>query len=212
VPLQQEILSDNIRDTLYTICANLAPMAGFVHSKHGVYCKPTGLVPEYPTKCPADVGLLIRQTAPPHTMLIPVNTVAIDITVTSSPRHRKSSPAYFSNKLTYQGPSGLSALKLSHSTAVHDPTYFQTLITNQILLLPFTVDPFGGLGHHAHTTSSMVAPSPPKTQHHQNHHTTRPGIQLATTHPGYVQSAPTGSPNGMTTQGNQNIHATTHNI
>ena len=34
----KKILSDNIRDALFTVCSHLAPMAGFVHSKHSVVC------------------------------------------------------------------------------------------------------------------------------------------------------------------------------
>ena len=81
----KKVLSDNIRDTLYTVCSHLAPMAGFVHSKHAVSCEPAGLLPDHPAKRPADVGLLIRPAAlfnPPST---PVSTVAIDITVTKTP-------------------------------------------------------------------------------------------------------------------------------
>ena len=67
----KKVLSDNIRDTLYTICTNLAPLAGLVHSHHSVSCETGGLLPTHPTKRPADVGLALKPSARPHGTLHP---------------------------------------------------------------------------------------------------------------------------------------------
>jgi hypothetical protein len=75
-------------------------------------------------------------------------------------------------------------LKLTRSQQVNNPEYFQALLDNKIMLLPFTVDPFGGLGPHTHTflygtdkdTPNKPAPPPPnwrdtlKTPHTVTHY------------------------------------------
>jgi hypothetical protein len=71
------------------------------------------------------------------------------------------------NPVTNQG-SHLFSLrrKLSRSADVNNPTYFQAFLDNNIALLPFTVDPFGGIGYFAHRflygTSSTLPHKPPE--------------------------------------------------
>ena len=154
----KKVLSDNIRDTLYTVCSHLAPMAGFVHSKHAVSCEPAGLLPDHPAKRPADVGLLIRPAALSNPPSTPVSTVAIDITVTSSPTTDPPARPTPQKPLTKAHLDSLRR-KLSHSASVHNPAYFQNLLDNNILLLPFTIDPFGGLGYHAHRFQKRILPT-----------------------------------------------------
>ena len=117
----KKILSDNIRDAVYTICSNLAPMAQFVHSKHGVLCEPANLLPNFPGKRPADIGLTLRPSAlacpPPH----PVDFLAIDITVTKPPTSEPPAPAPKPTSLTKAHLESLRR-KLTHSTPdVHGP-------------------------------------------------------------------------------------------
>jgi hypothetical protein len=163
----KKILSDNIRDTIYTICTNLAPLAGLVHSKHAVTCETTNLIPEFPGKRPADIGLRIKPSAltstPPH----PVEYLAIDITVTKTPDPAPDRPAL---QTAPRNKAHLDALrrKLSFTQGVHNPTYYSAMLSNNIMLLPFTVDPFGGIGHQAHlflygttTTEPAIPPDPP---------------------------------------------------
>jgi hypothetical protein len=61
--------------------------------------------------------------------------------------------------------------KLTGTQAVNNDTYFQAIIDNGIMLLPFTVDPFGGLGPHGHaflygTGSTTLSPAPPPLPPH----------------------------------------------
>jgi hypothetical protein len=89
----KKVLSDNIRDTIYTICSNLAPLAGLVHSKHAVTCETANLIPEFPGKRPADIGLRIKPSALASTPTHPVEYLAIDITVTKTPdQHQAGLP------------------------------------------------------------------------------------------------------------------------
>jgi hypothetical protein len=65
--------------------------------------------------------------------------------------------------------------KLSPFEDVHNPLYFQAFLDNIIALLPFTVDPFGGLGYHAHrflygTTTSNPTHVPPQPPPALSHH------------------------------------------
>jgi hypothetical protein len=161
----KKTLRDNLRDTVYTLCTNLAPMAGFVHTKHAVSCETGNLLPDYPGKRPADVGLCLCPSAIPSNPPHPVHFLAINITATSPPQlddtpaqpqlpatapdTEPPRPAHKPNPITKAHLDYLR-LKLSRSQQVNNPEYFQALLDNKIMLLPFTVDPFGGLGTHAH--------------------------------------------------------------
>lgn len=166
----KKVLSDNIRDTLYTLCTNLAPLADMVHSKHAVTCETANLIPEFPGKRPADIGLRIKQSALTSNPTYPVEYLAIDVTVTKTPDQAPGRPA---PQTTPRNKAHLDAYrrKLSHTHAVHNPTYFQAMLANNIMLLPFTVDPFGGLGHQAQlflygaTTKTPCQPPEPPPQH-----------------------------------------------
>jgi hypothetical protein len=81
----KKILSYNIRDTIYTICHTITPLAGFVHSPHSISCKTGNLLPNYPGKHPADVGLHLRPSALASTPRTPIAFfMAINITVSST--------------------------------------------------------------------------------------------------------------------------------
>jgi hypothetical protein len=161
-------------------------MAGFVHTKHAVSCETGNLLPDYPGKRPADVGLCLRPSAIPSNPPHPVHFLAIDITTTSPPQldddtptqpqlpatapdTEPARPAHKPNPITKAHLDSLR-LKLTRSQQVNNPEYFQALLDNKIMLLPFTVDPFGGLGTHAHaflygthkdTPNTPPAPPPP---------------------------------------------------
>jgi hypothetical protein len=85
-------------------------------------------------------------------------------------------------------------MKLSRSQMVDNPEYFQALLDNKILLLPFTVDPFGGLGSYAHTflygstpNKYSPPPAPPPPNWRSSLH-----LPHATTHFDQLQHIPTG--------------------
>jgi hypothetical protein len=84
--------------------------------------------------------------------------------------------------------------KLSNSQLVNNTDYFTALLDNKILLLPFTVDPFGGLRYYAHTflygaedTKTTPPPAPPPPEW-------RSTLRLphAITHYDQLQHIPTG--------------------
>jgi hypothetical protein len=100
----KKTLSDNLRDTVFTLCTNLAPMAGFMHTKHAVSYKTGNLLPDYPGKRPADVGLCLRPSAIPSNPPHPVNFLAIDITTTSPPQ-LDNTPAHLSYQQHHQTQS-----------------------------------------------------------------------------------------------------------
>jgi hypothetical protein len=160
----KKVLSDNIRDTIYTICTNLAPLAGLVHSKHAVTCETANLIPEFPGK---RLGLRTKPSALASTPTHPVEYLAIDISVTKTPNPAPDRPV---PQTAPRNNAHLDALrrKLSHTQGVHSPTYYGAMLANNIMLLPFTVDPFGGIGHQAHlflygttTKEPTTPPDPP---------------------------------------------------
>lgn len=82
--------------------------------------------------------------------------------------------------------------KLNASADVPNPEYFEALRTNHIMLLPFTVDPLGGLGYHAHLflygsqpTKTVKPPDPPPPN-------SGPRSDHGTLHYNQLQAAPTG--------------------
>jgi hypothetical protein len=161
----KKILSDNIRDTIYTVCHTLAPLAGFTHSCHSVTRETSNLLPAFPTKRPADVGIRLRPSALSSTPKTPIDFLAIDITVTKTPDAMTAVEPASNNPVTKAHLFSLRR-KLSHSADVNNSTYFQALLDNNIALMPFTVDPFGGIGYFAHRflygTSTTLPHKPPE--------------------------------------------------
>ena len=160
-------LHNNIRDTLFLLCSTAAPMAGFVHSKHSVTCETGGLLPQYPNKRPADVGLHLKSTAFSGSAPQSANFLAIDVTVTGCPTASDVSPNLnpFS-KIHMNAVKG--KLQSARPQTISNPAYFRALHQQGIILLPFTVDPFGGLGYFASrflygptTTHESPDPEPP---------------------------------------------------
>jgi hypothetical protein len=117
----KKILSDNIRDTIYTICLTLAPLAGFTHSPHSISCETSDLLPTFPTKCPADVGIHLRPLALSSTPNTPIDFLAVDITVTKTPAVTTDEPASQTNPVSEAHLHSLRR-KLSHSADVHNPS------------------------------------------------------------------------------------------
>ena len=52
-------------------------------------------------------------------------------------------------------------LKLNGKHKIDNDSYFTDMNRQGILLLPFTVDPFGGFGHHGHKLLFGSSHSPP---------------------------------------------------
>ena len=166
--ISKTALHNQARDTLYTICTSLAPLAGLVHTTHGISRETPSLLPQHIRKRPADVALTIRPQAlfhpPPH----PVSTVAIDVTITrSTPATASTQP--ISQNLLHRAhiDSELEKLSCRHysdsNNNVTAATFAHALLSEGILLLPFTIDPFGGLGPSAHKFLFGKTPKPPFT-------------------------------------------------
>jgi len=73
---------NSVRDALYHVCKQLAPLAGFTPNKHAVTTETHVLGT---TKRPADVGFHLIPPAMHTAHPAPVNTLALDVTITSSP-------------------------------------------------------------------------------------------------------------------------------
>ena len=173
------VLHNTIRDTLYTICKQLAPMAQFTHSQHNVSRETPGLIPPQPNKRPADVGFQVRPTAlsaqPPQ----PATFLAIDVTITTSPQ---LAPPGQPSASTDQSAPIITTMDKAHQNSIgtklngHDkkndlfpaPAYINNLLTAGNILLPFTVDPHGALGRYSHLFlhGSKDAPKPPQGTPH----------------------------------------------
>ena len=157
-------LSNGIRDTLFHICTHLSTAADFTTSKHHVTCETQGLLPhpQFQGQRPADVGLQLTQAAIHPSPPFPASFLAIDVTVTSPPVAPGVRPDPQINPIHKVHLHSLRS-KLQSKLNVDAPTYFTALLHAGIILLPFTVDPFGGLGHFAHTFlyGSHHAPPPP---------------------------------------------------
>jgi hypothetical protein len=111
------------------------------------------------------VGIRLRPSALSSTPKTPIDFLAIDVTVTKTPDAMTAEEPASNNPVSKAHLVSLPR-KLCHSAEVHNPTYFQALIDNSIALLPFTVNPFGGIGYFAHRflygTSSTLPHKPPE--------------------------------------------------
>jgi len=125
---------------------------------------------------------------PPHA---PVTTIAIDVTVTPSPNTDPNRPA---SRHTPISKAHLDSLRRKLNATADAPStdYFEAILNNRIMLLPFTIDPFGGLGYHAHLflygtepTKTIKPPDPPPL----NSGPTTPHGKI---HYDQLQAAPTG--------------------
>jgi hypothetical protein len=156
-------LHNHIRDTLFTILQQIAPLANLVRTKHDVQREPTQRIPDQPTRRPLDVSI---------DLLTPTNaaatTVGIDITIPHISSHlsKKSHPLIPFITRTHLA-SIRSKFQGRTTSASSAENVIQSLTANHIALVPFTVDHLGGLGHFA--IALLFAPHdspiqvPPKT-------------------------------------------------
>jgi hypothetical protein len=165
-----------------------------------------------------DVGLCLRLSAIPSNPPHPVHFLAIDVTTTSPPQlddapaqpqlpvkapdTEPAQPAHKPNPITKAHLDSL-CLKLLQSQQVNNPGYFQALLDNKIMLLPFTVDPFGGLGTHAHAfLYGTNKDTPNNPQHHPLPigvtHSDHPMLQPTTTNHSTCQTAYCQKPQNIT--------------
>ena len=146
-------------------------------SPHGRLCsqcqqhhpEAPSLLPQHIRKRPADIALTIRPQALPHPPPHPVSTIAIDVTITrSTPVTMSTQPTSQRNPLHRAHlDSELEKLSCRHysdsSNNITSASFAQALLAEEILLLPFTIDPFGGLGPSAHNFLFGTHPKPQYT-------------------------------------------------
>ena len=162
---------NTVRNTLCHVCKKLAPQANFVSH-------PTAISIETPiantTLLPADVGIGPLPDALQTTPLHPIALLALDVTITSSPliTDRPSPPISPISKVHIDAQRRkLYCHQHTPSSTGHPSKHWVQLFLQQgILRIPFSVDPFLGLGLFAHRFlfgNSKI--SPPNFAHPHNH-------------------------------------------
>lgn len=149
-------LHNHIRDTLFTILQQLAPLANLVRTKHDIQREPSQRIPDQPTRRPLDVS--IDLLTPTHAAAI---TIGIDVTIphVSSALAKKSHPSIPLIMRTHLA-SIRSKFQGRTTTASSAEAVIQSLNAHHIALIPFTVDHLGGLGPFAATLLFTPSDSP----------------------------------------------------
>ncbi len=164
--------SNRIRDALYLILRTLAPIAEFVSTGSDVLLEPHHLLAQHPSSRPADVALLLHPSYPSaHNS--PFKLAAIDITI--PPLLPGSSHCADSHNFAVAAcRQHLTVERLkfngrdvrSHGTLITGQYKIDACNHHRILLIPFSVDPLGGLGPLAHSFLYHSAyPGPPLERH-----------------------------------------------
>ena len=187
-------LHNAIRNTLHTILATVGPIAGIIHSKFDTLMEPTNLIPQFPLRRPADIALRLKSpTAALST------TLAIDVTITPVPAHLRSQPTPSQPSNLHEAHLRSIRSKLTGRThsSVSNSAIIQAINTNDITLLPFTVDHLGGLGYFSHRlffdtpAPPFPLPPPPNFQptHFPHPHAYRAYSNLLQSTPGILSQA-----------------------
>ena len=147
-------LSNKLRDAVYFLAQDLAPRAEWTRTSSDVHLEPTNLLPHHPRNIrPADIGLALHPPLPDNRF----RYLAIDITIPPSHPHLPPTEPSPAEQQRYgQSFDSLAhdASQIHHHAArnkfTHDTTTTALINTNNLLLLPFSIDHLGGLGHFAH--------------------------------------------------------------
>jgi hypothetical protein len=139
-------IHNRIRDTCFHILTKLAPIANITSNVTDIQLEPPNVLPSYPTLRPADIGLHLIPTPNLQNLHDSDPFLAIDVTFTPTP----SPPSLTAS-------SSDRPEKQTNTTKVHDESARQkfnvphafALLTHNIILLPVTFDPLGGIGSFA---------------------------------------------------------------
>lgn len=149
-----------MRDTMYHILTKLGPLAKLVRTPTDIQLEPPHLLPHLPTLRPADIGLYLLPDPKYHHNETTEPCAAIDITFTPVPSFPTPTPSLVppvTNPL-FQVHDDSAKRKFNVPHAPH-------LSHQKIILIPFTIDHFGGLGHFANRflfgTHTISPPPPP---------------------------------------------------
>ena len=147
-------LSNKLRDAVFFLTQELAPRAEWTRTQYDIHLEPTNLLPHHPRNIrPADIGLALHPPLPNDCF----HYVAIDITIPPAHPHLPPTPPSEANSRTGQSFDNIAndASSIHHAAArhkfTHDTTTTALINSNNFLLLPFSIDHSGGLGHFAHT-------------------------------------------------------------
>jgi hypothetical protein len=183
-----------IRNTLHTIIATLGPLAGTIHSKFDTLMEPTNLLPQFPLRRPADIALRLKSPTASKS-----STLAIDVTIAPVPAHLRSQPTPSQPSNLHEAHLRSIRSKLTGRThsSVSNSSIINAINTNNIALLPFTVDHLGGLGYFSHRLlfaeqfPPFPVPPPPnfQTKHFPHLHAFRAYSNLLQSTPGILSQA-----------------------
>jgi hypothetical protein len=79
-------LFNAVQNTIFTLLSTLAPL-GLAHSKFDVLMKPTGLLPQHPLCCPANIAIHLKTSTNTQS-----STLALNITITPVSPHLYNQP------------------------------------------------------------------------------------------------------------------------
>lgn len=157
-------LHNAIRDTLAALLRVLAPIAAFTDSGDSVTIETPQLLPNDLRKRPADVGMHLLASYLQIQAPQLARFLAIDVTIPPPPPSSGASPTAATATTQHHKKE---RAKFEISGARTSVQVFEDLISEQILLLPFTVDHLGGIGTLAYRllfgTDENKAPTPTTT-------------------------------------------------
>ena len=145
----KSMMSNQIRDALHLICSETGPHAGIIRTRSDVTTEPTNLAHENPTSRPADVCINLAPTyaVPP---LSPFTKAAIDVTITGPlpVLSDGDSSIYTASVTKHHLKAERDKFRGRDITAsgVMGENIIRALNASNTVLLPFSVDPLGGLG------------------------------------------------------------------
>lgn len=155
-------IHNRVRDAVFLTLTEIGAHAGIITSPSDVTLEPTNLAQANPTSRPADVCVDLRHTyaAPP---LIPFTKAAIDVSITPPLPPPSGGDSSYTVSVTshhqsverkkFRGPS----VGRSH---VNGEEVIRALNDSNVVLIPFTVDPHGGLGPFANRLYFGLRPRP----------------------------------------------------
>jgi len=145
-------IHNRIRDCLHLLCSEIGPHAGLTSSRSDVVTEPVNMVSGHPTSRPADVSITLLPTyaVPP---LIPFAKAAIDVTITGSLQPAVTggdSHSYTGSVTRHHQTAESKKFRgrdiLTARTCVMGENIIRALNETNVVFIPFTVDPFGGIG------------------------------------------------------------------
>ena len=131
-----------MRDTFLLLLRKLAPLAGLAASDNHVFLEPTGLLPEHPTRRPADVAV---QTLP-NALRDSVSHLLVDTTAISVPDKWNERDSFLTSVSLHHHRQENEKFAGHNRGNLNPGQLAQALVNHRYALLPCTFDPGGSLG------------------------------------------------------------------